>query len=158
MQGALRSSPSGIFVPVARLSLATPVAFLDGVAKPIPFDTVDYTKGDIGGLFNPLAGAQIAMSVGPGVYLVQFQVQVSASVTLTASCGISTTTRTEGALIKTPASTASSVSLNAVIPETDAPLLPPAIFAGVAATIIGVGAGGNITKAELLIWQLGGFG
>jgi hypothetical protein len=156
MFGALRTSPSGQFVPIMRMSLSAPHAFSDGVLLPIPFDRIDYTKGDIGVFFSPPSGGLISLAVAPGVYFVQLQVTVSASVALELQAGIEDVTRTEAALVKTAASVSGAVSVNAVIPRTDTPV-SASIFAGLIATMKGTGAGGNVNTAELLIVQVGGF-
>jgi hypothetical protein len=150
-----RISPSGPAMGVARLGLSAPVAFSDGVDLAIPFDVIQYRRGFVGDLLaTPVDG--FVFVVGPGLYLVQTQVQLSAApTTIRLTTGIASGSDDDTVSMITAGTTEElSVCMNALRLSTETPI-SASVFAAAGAVLHAAGASGNILSAEMLIVELG---
>lgn len=154
MNDTIRQSPSGRKLGAfafARLSLSAVVAYADGVAKQIPFDTVDdQTKGfgelvSSGGILTAPGAFRLTQ---PGVYFMQAFAQVSNGGT---SLQVAVVL---GTLALGGDATNLGVSQTAVGNGVLVDLTAPGADASVILEVIG--ASGNILAgANLLILQVG---
>lgn len=149
-----RQSPSGPFQPIARLSISAPVAFTTTVLKAVPFDVVDFLKGDIGRIQADIPGRPFA--IGPGLYLVQAQFVLSVSqTTILASIGVADGSSSLTSAVQSSGNTRCAISGNFLLPPADLPLDPGNdIFAALGLDITATGGSGNINNCQLLISKL----
>lgn len=152
-----RTSPSGQLAPVALLSLSAPLAFGDGVAKPIAFDEVTFTKGDPGTLIHPPLASVLSFACGPGLYLVQCQLKLSVTVDKI-ECVIGSDDAQN--IVFQAADTGlidhATWSGTLFFPASKTPV-SPTVFAALGASITATGAAGNIDEARLYIQPIYGF-
>jgi hypothetical protein len=150
----MRDAPSGPFEGICRVSTSAAFAYSSGVTKVIPFDQVDYNRGDFAELFNPAFGGEINLALAPGLYAVQLQVRLGTGGATTLQCQMSSgETLEEGAVTSTVAQFLST-SANGFFPATLAPLnaANPRIFVGLSAAVT-VAATGTAT-AQMLIQRI----
>lgn len=146
-----RIPPSGPFQPIARLRRTTNQAYTDGVQAQIIFTETQYSKGDPG-VLDPLTGD---FFVGPGLYLIQTQLTISntpTSMTLGLGCASGSAFDTTQTIVAGTRSQL-NVTLNALRSIAETPFSADA-FARILATFLGVGASGDISRAEMLIAKL----
>jgi hypothetical protein len=159
-----RTSPSGQEAPVAMLKLSADRAFADGVQQSLPFDTVEFIKGDAGRVITPLIGG-ICFAGGPGLWLAQCVLTLDTNVDRAQGVIGGSTGTSNINCVSDQANTGHLGSLifqgQILIPSTDAPLSPssPSIFCGFGVGFEAFGAAGNILAASssLLIWPMYGF-
>lgn len=150
-----RISPSGPAMGIARLAISAPVAFSDGVDVAIPFDVIQYRRGFVGDLLaTPVDG--FVFVVGPGLYLVQTQVELSVTTTtIHLTTGVASGSDDDTVQMVTAGSTKElSVCMNALRLSTETPI-NASVFAAAGAVLNAAGASGNIVSAEMLIVELG---
>lgn len=153
----MRNPPSGPFVPTAAIGLTAAKAFTSATPFTVPFDLVLLKKGDVGELLNP-ADSGAVFGIGPGLYLIlaQFTLSVAQGTSLKSTLSANTGTRQNIAQRTLGAANISdSICLTAYLPPGDTPFDAGAgVFAGVGFQIVGTGTSGNVTAAELAIFQI----
>lgn len=150
-----RISPSGPAQGIARIAISAPVAFSDGVDLAIPFDVIQYRRGFVGDLLAvPVNG--FVFVVGPGLYQVITQVQLSvAPTTIRLDTGIASGSDDDTVGIITAGTTQElSVAMTALRLSTETAISAD-VFAAAGAVLNAAGASGNIVSAELTIVELG---
>jgi len=159
-----RTSPSGQEAPIAVLKLSGDVAFSDGVAITLPFNTLAFSKGDAGHILNPAVDG-IVFAGGPGLWFAQVVIDLDTNVDRAQGVvGASTGTRNIN-LVSDQANTGHLGSLlfggHMLIPASDTPLhtTDPVIFCGFGVGFEGFGASGHILAASTTcaLWPMYGF-
>lgn len=156
MQG--REGPSGPYEPMLRCSKAA-AAYSAGVALVIPYDTVDYEKGDGIILLPTPLGGQFQVGMGPGLYLVQAQVQLAGAAISRLGIAAATGTAIRQVANDQPVGTQwNQCTFQVLVPKTETPLQAnPRIYAGIEVVLTVTGASGNAI-ASLLVQRLASIG
>lgn len=166
MTAPARFSPSGAFAPFAVLGISTVKPFVSGTPLVIPFDTVQFVKGDIGfalGAFGPPQLQKPAISgysfgIGAGLFLVTLRYLLSAAQGTSLKTQLTVSTGTHSYISRHTLGATNdgdALQCTALISAADTFLDPGnGILAGVGATITATGTSGNVTDAQLMIQRL----
>jgi hypothetical protein len=149
----MRSSPSGIYVPVAVLSMSAPVAITSGVLLHVPFDVLSFEQGDPGSVPSPPVTG-VSFGVGPGLWLAQAQFTVGVSqTTILAALTIQSGSQVDAASSKVAAATSDQLVCTSLQRRSFTALSPGHVFAGIGLDVTATGTTSTIA-AKLTIFQL----
>lgn len=152
----LQQPPSGTFLPIGQADISAAVAFTGGTPLSVPFDRIQFNKGEALRAPNP-AIPDVYLGVGPGLWL--FQAQFSLSVAPATSVVAQLQCESDSQLLQSQVKWGSVdhgvISLNALQLNSYAALQVDNIFAALRLIITGTGTSGNVTSAQIFAFRMG---